>query len=80
MMSIFLIKTALLRFGVVIQGILFDVDNELVIVNYKQHGAQQTTSVPFQDIEQLFTSAQDGPAAYDPRDVGHDPPQGRVKQ
>jgi len=78
-MTIFLIKTALLRFGVVIQDVKFDVDNESVIVNFTLHGSQQSKSVPFAQIEQLFTSAQDAPEAYDPRDVGHDPPLGQVQ-
>ena len=75
-MTIFLIKTALLRFGVVIQDVKFDVDNESVIVNFTLHGAKQSKSVPFAQIEQLFTSAADVPDAYDPRDVAHDPPNG----
>ena len=77
MISIFIIKTALLRFGVVIQDVKFDVDNGCVIVNYTLQGAQQSKSVPFEQIEQLFTSAQDAPEAHDPRDVGHDPPPAR---
>lgn len=77
MMSIFLIKTALLRFGVVISDVKFDVDNECIMVNYTMHGTQQTKKVPFEQIEQLFTSAADVPEAHDPRDVGHDPPLGQ---
>ena len=74
MISIFLIKTALLRFGVVISNVKFDVDGECVIVNYTMHGAQQVKSVSFSQIEQLFTSNPEAPGAYDPRDMGHDPP------
>ena len=77
MMSIFLIKTALLRFGVVISDVKFDVDNGCIAVNYTLHGTQHNKKVPFEQIEQLFTSAQDAPAAHDPRDVGHDPPLGQ---
>ena len=75
-MTIFLIKTALLRFGVVISDVKFDVDQECVVVNYTLQGSQQSKSVPFDEIERLFTSTQDGPAAHDPRDVAHDPPPG----
>ena len=78
-MTIFLIKTALLRFGVVIRDVKFDVDNESVIVNFTLHGSQQSKSVPFAQIEQLFTSAADVPDADDPRDVAHDPPPGQAQ-
>lgn len=76
MISIFLIKTTLMRFGVVISEVKFDVDNECIAVNYTLHGSQQSKSVPFSQIEQLFTQATDGPEPYDPRDVAHDPPPG----
>lgn len=60
--TIFLIKTALLRFGVVIEGVKFDVDNEKIDVNYLQHGSQQIKTVSFSQIEALFTSAASPPA------------------
>ena len=62
MISMFLIKTALLRFGVEIEGVKFDIDNEKVDINYTQHGQQQIKSVPFSQIEALFTSAASTPA------------------
>ncbi len=62
MMSIFIIKTALLRFGVVVQEIKFDIDNECINVNYTLHGKDQTKSVPFSQIEALFTSDSEGQA------------------
>ncbi len=60
--TIFLVKTALLRFGIVIEGISFDVNNEKIDVNYLQNGKQQLKSVPFSQIEDLFTSAASRPA------------------
>lgn len=65
----FLIKTALLRFGVVISDVKFDVDGECVIVNYMMHGAPHRKAVPFSEIEQLFTSAPEAPAGSDPLNV-----------
>lgn len=66
MISIFLIKTALLRFGVVVQGVSFDVDNEKIDVKYTLQGMEQTKSVTFSQIEELFTSDSGGPAAPGP--------------
>jgi len=63
MITTFLIKTALLRFGVVIQDVKFDVDNEVVVVNYTHSGEQQSKKVPFEDVEKLFTSEPEAPAA-----------------
>lgn len=59
--SIFLIKVALLRFGIVIKGVKFDIDNEKIDVNYTQQGQQQIKSVPFSQIEALFTSTSSTP-------------------
>ena len=70
--TFFLIKTVLLRFGVVIEGVKFDIDNEKVDVNYTQHGNQQIKSVPFSQIEALFTSAATTPA--DPERPYYAPP------
>jgi len=72
-MTIFLIKTALLRFGIVVKDVKFDVDNEAVVVNYSLQGARQSKSVPFSEIEQLFTADSSGPAgpgACDPAPPG----------
>lgn len=66
MMSIFLIKTALLRFGIVVQSVSFDVDNEKINVKYMLKGVEQNKSIQFSQIEELFTSDSDGPAAYEP--------------
>lgn len=60
--TIFLVKTALLRFGVVIEGVSFDIDNEKIDVNYTQNGTQHLKSIPFSQIEALFTSAASTPA------------------
>jgi len=60
--AIFFIKTALLCFGVVIEGVSFDIDNEKIDVNYTQHGTQHLKSVPFSQIEALFTSTASTPA------------------
>lgn len=57
-MTIFLIKTALLRFGVVISEVKFDVDGKNIVVNYSLHGAQQTKIVAFSEIERLFNASQ----------------------
>lgn len=62
MISIFLIKTALLRFGIVVQDVSFDVDNERINVNYLQGGKPQTKSIRFSQIEELFTSDSEAPA------------------
>lgn len=70
-MTIFLIKTALLRFGVVISEVKFDVDGENIVVNYSLHGARQTKIVAFSEIERLFNASQDAPEPPDPRDVAH---------
>ena len=64
MFSTALIKMALLRFGVVVQAVSFDVDKKLIDVNYLFHGKKITKSIPFSQIEELFTSTTDGPAAY----------------
>jgi len=69
MIAIFLIKTALLRFGIVVQAIEFDVDNECVIVKYTLNCNPTTKSVPFSEIEQLFTSKPAVPADDDKRNV-----------
>ena len=66
MISIFLIKTALLRFGIVVQGISFDVDNEKIDVKYTLQGMEQTKSVSFSQIEDLFKSDPGAPAAPGP--------------
>jgi len=66
MISIFLIKTALLRFGVVVQGISFDVDNEKIDVKYTLQGMEKTKSVAFSQIEDLFASDSGGPASPGP--------------
>ena len=63
MISVFIIKTALLRFGVVIQDVKFDIDGECIIVNYISKGEQKSKSVPFQEIEELFTADLSGQAA-----------------
>lgn len=71
--SIFIIKTALLRFGVVIEEVKFDIDNEAIVVNYLKKGKKQSKSVPFSDIEDLFTFDSNGPAgpeAGDPTPPG----------
>lgn len=60
--TIFLVKTALLRFGVVIEGVKFDVENAKIDVNYLQHGQQQIKTVSFRQIEELFTSTASPPA------------------
>jgi hypothetical protein len=70
-MTIFLIKTALLRFGVVISEVKFDVDGENIVVNYSLHGVQQTKIVAFSEIERLFNASQNVPEPPDPRDVAH---------
>jgi hypothetical protein len=70
-MTIFLIKTALLRFGVVISEVKFDVDGENIVVNYSLHGVRQTKIVAFSEIERLFNASQNAPEPPDPRDVGH---------
>jgi len=54
MISIFLIKTALLRFGIIVKDISFDVDNECIKVNYMKAGQAETKSIPFSQIEELF--------------------------
>ena len=69
MISIFVLKTSLLRFGVVIQNVKFDIDNECIIVDYSMHGAQQRKIVPFSQIEQLFTYTPAAPADSDPDNV-----------
>lgn len=56
MISVFLIKTALLRFGIVVKDISFDVDNECIKVNYSKSGKQETKLIPFSQIEELFTA------------------------
>ena len=56
MISIFLIKTALLRFGIIVKDISFDVDNECVKVNYSKGGEEKTKSIPFSQIEELFNA------------------------
>ena len=63
MMMGFLIKRALLRFGVVVQDVKFDVDNECVLVNYLIHRKSQSKSFRFSEIEALFTSDSRGLAA-----------------
>lgn len=71
--TIFLVKTALLRFGIVIEGVSFDIDNEKIDVNYLHHGQQQIKSIPFSQIEELFTSAASTPA--DPERPYYAPPE-----
>ena len=61
MISTFIIETALLRFGVIIEGVKFDVDNKKIDVNYLQHGQQQIKTVSFSQIEALFTSTASTP-------------------
>jgi hypothetical protein len=64
MISIFLIKTALLRFGVVVQSVSFDVDNKRINVDYLHGDKQQTKSIQFSHIEGLFKSDSEAPADY----------------
>lgn len=71
--TIFLVKTALLRFGIVIEDVSFDVNNEKIDVNYTQNGRQQIKSVPFSQIEALFTSTASPPA--DPERPYYAPPE-----
>lgn len=71
MISIFLIKAALLRFGVVVQGISFDVDNEKIDVKYTLQGMEQTKSVTFSQIEELFKSDSGGPPGRPTSDPGY---------
>jgi len=54
MISTFLIKTALLSWGITIRDVKFDIDSECVIVNYTAKGTELSKSVSFQEIEQLF--------------------------
>jgi len=54
MMTTFMIKAALSRFGVAVQSIKFDVDNERIVVNFSMRGASQEKIIPFADIEELF--------------------------
>ena len=56
MISIFLLKTALLRFGIIVKDISFDVDNECIKVNYSKAGEEKTKSIPFSQIEELFNA------------------------
>ena len=65
MISIFVLKTALLRFGVVVQDVSFDIDNECINVNYLLHGEKQIKSVPFSQIEDLFKSKPEAPESYE---------------
>ena len=61
MISIFLIKTALLRFGIIVKDISFDVDNECIKVNYFKGGETKTKSIPFSQIEELFKADSEAP-------------------
>lgn len=63
MISSFLIKTALLSYGISIQDVKFDIDGECIIVNYSKKGEQQRKAVPFQEIEQLFKADSEALAA-----------------
>ena len=63
MISTFILKTALLSWGITIQDVKFDIDGECVIVNYSMKGAQQRKAVSFQEIEQLFKTDSEAPAA-----------------
>jgi len=54
MISIFLLKTALLRFGIIVNDISFDVGNECIKVNYLMAGIEKIRSIPFSQIEELF--------------------------
>jgi len=64
MISIDLIKTALKQFGIIVQDISFDVDKKEILVRYQHGGSFQAKSIPFSQIEELFTSTTDGPADY----------------
>jgi len=63
MISMFVIKTALLRIGIVVQRVSFDSDNKCLNVAYQENGKKKIKSVPFSEIEQLITSDPGGPAA-----------------
>jgi len=63
MISMFLIKTALLRWGIIIQDVKFDIDGECVIVNYRQGGEPHKKMVSFREIEELFVLDPEVPAA-----------------
>ena len=73
MISIFLLKTALLRFGIIVQDISFDVDHECIQVNYTLNGGRQRKSISFSDIEDLFKSDSEAPAGPEADD---NPPPG----
>ncbi len=62
-LSIFVLKTALLRFGVIIDQVRFDVNGETIVVEYQLHGVASTKSVPFAEIEDLFSESTARPPA-----------------
>ena len=56
-MAVFVLKTALLRYGITIDQVRFDVGGECIVVEYQLHGQAQTKSVPFAEIESLFSES-----------------------
>lgn len=73
MISIFLIKTALMRFGIIIESVTFNADREQIIIIYTRQERSIVKIVPFSEIEELFTSAPEAPAASQAGDLapGH---------
>ena len=67
-MAIFVLKTALLRYAIVIDQVRFDVDGECIVVEYSIHGRPETKTVPFADIESMFSESSGRPPASPPVD------------
>lgn len=60
-MGLIVLKTGLLRFGIVVQSVRFDMDSASIIVEYHQHCVKHTKSVPFSEIEDLFSESPGSP-------------------
>jgi len=62
----FLIKTALMQHGITIQAVKFDLANECICIDYTQELKPGKKSIPFREIEELFTNGAQKPSAGPP--------------
>jgi len=64
--GIFVLKTALLRYGIIIQNVKFDVDQECIVIEYTLSGQAQSKQAPFAEIEALFSESPARPPGASP--------------
>ena len=66
MMIDFLIKTALMGAGIIIDSVLFSRDGECIHIKYTQKGKPQVKTITFREIEDYFRTGPQGPSARPP--------------